>query len=212
MIQTHLKKYYKNYLFLLFIMGSFVLSTIYEKKGINIYYVIALVVFILGFTNCSFIKELGLSFKTLKDKKTYIFIIPVIILSNFLLVLIQKKYMYGGNLSIKSDFNYNLLLSFLFIASIRILGEEFIFRGFLLIKSLNQNNKLFWLLNIAQAIIFSFIHTTFVDELNSKIVFGSYVFVLSVYFAWLNRKFNSILPSFIVHWMNGLGTFIFTYN
>ena len=74
MIEIHLKKYYKNYLFILFVIGSFVLSTIYEKKGHTPYYVIAIVVFILGFTNFSFIKELGLSFKILKDKKTYIFV------------------------------------------------------------------------------------------------------------------------------------------
>ena len=63
---------------------------------------------------------------------------------------------------------------------------------------------LFWLLNSSQALIFCYIHSLFVDELISKIVFGGYVFILSIYFGWLNRKFNSLLPSWIIHWMNGI--------
>ena len=112
---------------------------------------------------------------------------------------------------INSDPKLKLILVFLFINCIRIFGEEFIFRGFLLIKSLTLEKKHFWLLNIAQGILFGLIHTLVVDKLDSKIVIGTYAFALSVYFGWLNRKFNSILPSFIIHWMNGLQTLVLLY-
>ncbi len=209
MKEKNFKKYYKNYLFLVFILGSFVLSTIYQKQGLQVYYVIALAVFILSFTNFSFIKELGLSFKILKDKKTYIYIIPVIVLSNIFLFFIEKYFLDTETQLINNDPKYKLILAFSFINCIRIFGEEFIFRGFLLIKRIKDNNKLFWLLNIVQAIIFGSIHTLFVDGLISKIVVGIYALALSVYFGWLNRKFNSILPSWLVHWMNGLHILLF---
>jgi membrane protease YdiL (CAAX protease family) len=101
-----------------------------------------------------------------------------------------------------------LLLSFFFFNSIRTFGEELIFRAFLLIKDIQSNNLIFWSLNIVQAFLFSFIHYHFAHELTCKIVFGIYVFVLSVYFGWVNRKFDSIIPSWTIHWMNGLQTLL----
>lgn len=103
---------------------------------------------------------------------------------------------------------FKLSLYFIFLNSIRTFGEEFIFRGFLLIKEFKNNNLLFWLLNIAQALLFGFIHSSFVDELISKIIFGMYALLLSTYFGWLNRKFDSLLLSWIIHWMNGIQTLI----
>jgi membrane protease YdiL (CAAX protease family) len=108
----------------------------------------------------------------------------------------------------KSDPLPILLLSFFFFNSIRTFGEEFIFRAFLLIKVIHHNNFIFWGLNIVQAFLFSLIHYYFVNELSGKIVFGIYVFVLSAYFGLLNRKFNSVIPSWTIHWMNGLQTLL----
>jgi membrane protease YdiL (CAAX protease family) len=101
-----------------------------------------------------------------------------------------------------------LLLGFFFFNSIRTFGEEFIFRAILLFKDFKRNNLFFWGLNFIQAFLFSLIHYYIADDLTSRIVFTVYVFFLSVYFGWLNRKFNSLIPSWTIHWMNGLQTLI----
>jgi membrane protease YdiL (CAAX protease family) len=206
MVKMHFKKYCGNYLFLLFIIISFILATNFNKETIYAYYGIAVIIFLLGFKS-SYAKELGFSFKILVDREIILFLIPSILLSNFFLFIIDK-------ISKDTGIPYNnsyLILGFIFFNSIRILGEEIIFRGILLIKDFKIDNVYFWLANICQALVFSFIHASIPDNLISKIMLGCYAFALSIYFGWLNRKFNSILPSWIIHWMNGLQTIIFTY-
>lgn len=184
------------------------LSLEYNKTGLEVYYIIATLIFILGFTKYSIKKDFGLSFKLLKDRTFYFYQIPVIILSNLILFLIFKNSLVSEIQDSNSVPLSLLLLSFFVFNSIRTFGEEFIFRAFLLIKDIKSNNAIFWILNIVQAFLFSLIHYYFAHEMTSKIVFGIYVFVLSVYFGWLNRKFNSIIPSWTIHWMNGLQTLI----
>lgn len=208
MIGKHLKKYFTNYLLILFIIGSFILYKSYDKQGHIVYYFISVAIFILKFTNLSFVENLGLSFKVLKNRKLYSYLIPTIILSNVFLILIQKYFM-GEEVQIDNNNSFiKTILIFIFINSIRTFGEEFIFRGFLLIKEITINNLHFWLFNITQALIFSIIHSLFVEQSLSKIVFGAYVFTISLYMGWLNRKFDSLLPSWIIHWMNGLQALI----
>ena len=208
MISRHLIKYFKNYIFILFVIGSFVLYLANNKTGLEIYYIIAILIFILGFTKYSIKQVLGLSSKLLKDRTFYYYLIPTIFLSNLILILIFKNSLVSETQNSTSDPLYLLLLSFFFFNSIRIFVEEFVFRAFLLIKEIRSNNLIFWSLNIVQAFLFSFIHYHFAHELTSKIIFGIYVFVLSVYFGWVNRKFNSIIPSWTIHWMNGLQTLL----
>ena len=208
MISRHLIKYFKNYIFILFVIGSFVLYLANNKTGLEIYYIIAILIFILGFTKYSIKQVLGLSSKLLKDRTFYYYLIPIILLSNLILILIFKNSLVSETQNSNSDPLSLLLLSFFFFNSIRIFVEEFIFRAFLLIKEIQSNNLIFWSLNIVQAFLFSFIHYHFAHELTSKIIFGIYVFVLSVYFGWVNRKFNSIIPSWTIHWMNGLQTLL----
>ncbi len=203
----HLKKYYGNYIFLLLTIISFVLALIYKKETIYSYYGIVWAIFALRF-NSNFVKEFGLSMKILYDRKLILFLIPTIVLSNSLLVLIKLHFVDDG---MQANKDY-LLLGFIFFNSVRIFGEEIIFRGFLLIKSFKENNKVFWILNLGQAILFGFIHTFVADNWNGKIAIGIYAFAFSIYVGWLNRKFNSILPSWIIHWMNGLHSLIFIYN
>ncbi len=211
MIIKHFEKYYKNYLLILFVIGSYILNTIYRKRGLDVYYIIALIIIILGFTKFTLIKDLGLSFAIFKNKKLYIFLIPTIILSNILLFLI-KKYFIGGEIQLETNESIlKLILVFLFLNSIRIFGEELIFRGFLLVKDFKTDYFLFWKLNIGQALFFSLIHSLFVDDLTSKFVLGSFTFISSIYFGWLNRKFDSLLPSWIIHWMNGIQVLIIAY-
>ena len=211
MIVKHFNKYFKNYLFILFVIGSFIISKTLNKSGLELYYIIAVAIFILGFTKFTLIKDLGLTFKILKNKKLYYYLIPTILLSNIILLLFKKYYMGDEALLINSASIFKSILGLLFVSSIRTFGEEFIFRGFLLIKKIKNNTIFFWILNITQSLIFSYIHSLFVDELISKIVFVAYVFVLSIYFGWLNRKFNSLIPSWIIHWMNGILALILAY-
>ena len=193
---------------MLFVAVSFMLRLTFSKTGLEIYYIIAILIGILGFTKYSFNKELGLSFDLFRNSTFYFYQIPVIILSNLLLFLIFKDTIITEAQNGKSDPLPILLLSFFFFNSIRTFGEEFIFRAFLLIKVIHHNNFIFWGLNIVQAFLFSLIHYYFVNELSGKIVFGIYVFVLSAYFGLLNRKFNSVIPSWTIHWMNGLQTLL----
>ncbi len=208
MISKHLNKYFLNYSIILFVICSYVLYLAFNKKGLEIYYIIVAVISILGFTKYSITKDLGLSFKPFKDKTFYFYQIPVIILSNLILFLILRNSM----VSEVQDSNKNpfslLLLGFFFFSSIRTFGEEFIFRAILLFKDFKRNNLFFWGLNFIQAFLFSLIHYYIADDLTSRIVFTVYVFFLSVYFGWLNRKFNSLIPSWTIHWMNGLQTLI----
>ncbi len=211
MIQIHLKKYYKNYLFFLFIVLSYLISLLYSKKGMTIYYLVAISIFILGFSKTTFFKDLGLSFKIFLNKKIYSYLIPSIIISNVILFAITKYIMNDPNSAKESENILLLSLFFISLNSIRTFGEEFIFRGFLLIKDIKNNNLLFWILNIVQALLFSLIHSLFVDDLLSKFIFGSYVLVLSIYFGWLNRKFNSLFLSWVIHWINGIQTLIIAF-
>lgn len=184
------------------------LRLIYNKTGLEVYYIITTGIVFLGFTKYSITKDLGLSFKLLKDKTFYFCLIPVIVLSNIILVLILKNYSIREIQNSNSEPFYVFFISFLFFNSIRTFGEEFIFRAFLLIKNIQSNNLIFWLLNIVQAFLFSLIHYYLAHELTSKIIFEIYVFVLTLYFGWLNRKFNSIIPSWTIHWLNGLQTLL----
>ena len=208
MIPRHLIKYYKHYIFMLLVAVSFMLRLTYSKTGLEIYYIIATLIGILGFTKYSFNKQLGLSFILLKNRSFYLYQIPVIILSNLFLFLIFKDSLITDAQDGKSDPLPILFLNFFFFNSIRTFGEEIIFRAFLLIKVIQRNNFIFWGLNIVQAFLFSLIHYYLANELSNKIAFGIYVFIISVYFGWLNRKFNSVIPSWTIHWMNGLQTLI----
>ena len=211
MIIKHFEKYYKNYLLILFVIGSYILSTIYRKTGLHIYYIIALAIIIIGFTKFTLIKDLGLSFAIFKNKNLYIFLIPTVILSNILLFLI-KKYFIGGEIQVETnDSILKLILGFLFLNSIRTFGEEILFRGMLLTPDFKKNKNIFWFINFSQAILFTAIHILFVDGLMNKLIFGLYVLLISIYFGWLNRKFDSIIPSSIIHWMNGIQALIIAY-
>lgn len=208
MISKHFIKYFKNYIYILFVVSSFILYKELNKTGLELYYIIAVLICILGFTRYSFWNDLGLSFVLLKNRTFYIYQVPVIIVSNLFLFLILKNSLNGETQNSNNDTFSLLLLSFLFFNSIRTFGEEFIFRAFLLIKNVQSNKFIFWSLNVIQAFLFSLIHYYIANDVTDQIIFTIYVFVLSIYFGWLNRKLNSIIPSWTIHWMNGLQTLI----
>lgn len=140
MISKHFIKYYKNYLFILFVSGSYILKTNYKVIGVQLYYIIALVIFILGFTKLTLIKDFGLSFKIFQNTKFYYYLIPSIFISNILLYFISTYYMGEETQTYTSEAFNELIITFLFIGSIRTFGEEFIFRGFLLAKPFKADN------------------------------------------------------------------------
>ena len=110
---------------------------------------------------------------------------------------------------VKEYFDYNYAINFIIIHSVRVFGEELIFRGFLLTKDIKNNKTVFWILNILQASIFSYIHSFGFTDITLKISFTLYVFIFSILSGWINRKYNSLLPSWIIHQANGLQHFFF---
>jgi membrane protease YdiL (CAAX protease family) len=75
-----------------------------------------------------------------------------VLLSNIFLVLVDGLII-NSNTSVIHN---NLFFRFIFFNTVRILGEEFIFRGFLLIKDIKKDNTAFWVANIIQAVILVF--------------------------------------------------------
>jgi len=208
MRKIYLRERNGNLLFLLFVLSSLYLSIVYKKENIHIYYLIAIIIAVFGIFFQNFNKALGFSINKLFNKRLTLFLLTSIIISNLLLILLYKIYDDRG---IPSNQNH-LIIGFVFFNSVRIFGEELIFRGFLLTNYIKRKKKLFWILNIFQAFLFGFIHTYATNGLASKISLGIYAFLLSVYFGWLNNKFNSFLPSWIIHWMNGLQTLLYAYG
>ncbi len=208
MISKHLNTYFLNYFFILFVTGSFILRLAYNKTGLDLYYIIAAAVLFLSFTRYSVTRSLGLSFKLFRDKTLYFYLVPAIIFSNILLALITKNYMERVTDATSSDPIGIIIVSSIVFSSIRIFGEELVFRGILLIKDISSNKTLFWTINIIQGLLFGLIHYYIGFDVANPFVFAVYVFVLSVYFGWVNRKFNSLIPGWTIHMMNGIQTLV----
>jgi hypothetical protein len=208
MISEHLTKYRSNYLLILFVGCSFLLRLVLNKTGLDFYYILAVILIILGFTRYSVANHLDFSCKLLTNKIFYIYQIPGVVLSNIILLLILKDYLIREIQTVESEPLHQYMLGFFFFNSIRIFGEEFIFRAFLLINVIKQNKILFWVLNFVQAFLFSIVHYFIAQDLTNKVVFAVYVFAAAFYFGWLNRKFDSLLPGWTIHWLNGLQTLL----
>lgn len=203
-----------DYLCLLFVIISFFLYNYENRQGLSIYYFLIISVFIiLKFSEEGFINFFGFSLKGQRKKiGSFVFIIGLtMIVSNVLLFKIKTIFL-NSESAYKNYFDYDYLYTFLIFNTVRIFGEELIFRGFLLIKEIKENNSLFCLLNFAQAALFALIHSFFNDEIIEKLVFTSYVFVFSVLVGWLNRKYSSLFPSWLIHLGNGLQNFIFIFT
>lgn len=210
-----LKRNLLNIGFLTFILISFCLYIIENRQGLFAYYMIltvVLVLLIIKRVEIFSISVLKTSSGRYVNKWLFLsgLLLLSILISNILLFVIQSRFL-NDHYTLKKHFDVKYAYVFFIYNSVRVLGEELIFRGFLLINEIKKRKELFWVLNISQAILFSFIHSLFVDELIDKIVFTSYVFIFSVYAGWINHKFNSLLPSWLVHWMNGLLSFYYIF-
>ena len=200
-----------DYLVLLFLSLSFYLYLIENKQGLSFYYFLIVIVFIIfKFNENGFIKWLsqgihgkGISFALIVGMS--------ILLSNVLLFYIQTRFL-KAEFAPKKYFDQDYLFTFLIFNSVRIFGEELIFRGFLLIKGIKENNVRFWLLNFVQAILFASIHSLFNENNFGNFVFTIDVFIFSIFIGWLNRRFNSLLPSWLLHFGNGIQNFFFIFT
>ncbi|HAF28699.1 MAG TPA: hypothetical protein DCG75_06585 [Bacteroidales bacterium] len=209
------KKNLIDYLFLPFLIISFYLYLNENRQGLFGYYVIIFAVLVVlkfskeGFINlCSL--SLGQEHKKISFVSFMLLIVSSIITSNIISFIIQSKFL-NEHYTTKNYFDYNFLYVFFIFNTVRIFGEELIFRGFLLIEDIRMNKSVFWWLNLLQAIMFSLIHSFFVEELSSKLVFTSYVFLFSIFAGWINKKYNSLLPSWIIHWANGILNFLYVF-
>jgi membrane protease YdiL (CAAX protease family) len=211
----YFKKNLTDYLFLLFLGFSFWQCLKGNQLNILLYYVILFLVFILlKATENGVTGIFTLKFKHKNGKWSYfstaLIMLASITLSVTLIFIVQSRFL-NTHYAIKNNFDYNFAFTFFVFNTVRILGEETIFRGFLLVDNIRNNNKLFWILNFAQAALFCLIHSTFVHELTGKLVFTTYAFFIAFLMGWLNRKYNSILPSWLIHWCNGILNFFFIF-
>lgn len=197
MIKTRIPKLLPLYIILLFHVLSFLAHTyIYPRQGLKIYYIINTIFF----TGMIVLKVDILKFFKWPNKTIVYSFIIAYLLSNLVLFYVSD--------SVNSSDLKEIVINLLLFGSIRTFGEELIFRGPLLIKKIQKNNILFWCLNILLASIFTFIHSTFMDD---WLIFTTYVFLFSIFVAWMNRKHGSLLPSWIFHWMNGKLCFVFYF-
>ncbi len=208
-------KYLKNnlidYLFFVFVLISFYLYTISKETGL-LYYYFAIILFISisKLSKFGFIRFINLNF-TENKKELLIHIILIILVSNFILLFIRTNF-FVKILVFKNSFDINYGYHYFLFSSIRFFGEELFFRGLLLIKDVKSDFKTFWFINILQSILFGIIHSLFVDEVLIKIAFFFYAFTLSIIMGLINKKYDSLLPSWLIHFANGFQNFIFYLN
>ncbi|MFT4186095.1 MAG: type II CAAX endopeptidase family protein [Micrococcaceae bacterium] len=95
------------------------------------------------------------------------------------------------------------VISFITIALIAPIVEEFVFRGVILHTLLCKYS--FWPSAIITSLIFALFHVMQVSTLTGSFVLGATLFVLAILLAYLCRITGSIVPGMIVHGLsNGI--------
>ena len=149
------------------------------------------------------VRLFGLSADKLTGK-LFLSILPMFLFTNLYLIFLDKILGQKG-VGAKSLTVVALLKTLFPSGQIAKFGEELVFRGFLLAKTVSSNNNLWWAANVSQALVFAAIHAlTIRIPLGTKIHFVVFVIALSLVYGLLNRKFQSLLPSAILHSTNGL--------
>ncbi len=201
-----------NYFFIIYLAVSWVLLTtileayfIKNKSNIVIYTILMCVVFFIFILFKRHpLKAMGLTFKNLLNGKMFLYILPFFLIANAYLI-IHSVVFFDEAFIFRPDIGMNLFIK-IFGGPIRTIGEEVIFRGWLFIKpSVHENNRKFWKNNMIQAGIFTSIHALIsFPRFYMWCIWVVFVFALSLAWGWLNRKFNSIWPSALLHSTNGL--------
>jgi membrane protease YdiL (CAAX protease family) len=102
------------------------------------------------------------------------------------------------------------VLGYFAFKGIRIFVEESVFRGFLLVPGISGSNRVFWIANLSQALVFAVVHLLIPNAPLHHYALGMFAFVSSLVYGLLNRRAGSLLPSWIIHLTNGvLGSLVF---
>jgi membrane protease YdiL (CAAX protease family) len=203
---------YIDFILLAYFLTSLLIYIGLGAAHLSFYYIFAISVYIvLKLNRRSIFSLFIISNQELNKLSNPTKLIFIVLISNTFLVLFQGNFFLHHNINIELAVNSYSVIMFILVNPIRIFCEEFIFRGFLRIKYIDKNKVLFWTANIFQALLFGFIHYQFVIENPGKYLFLCYVVLLSIFMGWANRKYSSLTPSFLIHWLNGVQTILFVY-
>jgi len=199
-VKGFLKKYFL-FLYYIFIV-VFYLFTKEPGKSFEgnavVYSIIIFVPFvIMSLVKVSPIKFFGLSLDKLKGK-LLLWVLPFFLLNNFFFFFFYKTLL-GEDFTVRSITLFLILKYFFSTVHIRTFGEEFVFRGFLLSDKIKNNPKRFWIANFSQSLIFTSLHAIAPFPIIHRIIVVIFIFCLSLLWGVLNRKFNSLFPSWIIH-------------
>jgi membrane protease YdiL (CAAX protease family) len=204
-MKSFLRKYFLVFIYLF--IGSLYLLTRSPNKPLDKQAVIySAVIFgtcgTLALAKRHPVRLLGLSWNCLSGK-LFLAVLPVFLAANAFLIYFDSA-LSSGPPQVR-PFTFLLLMKTIFpLGQIRAFGEEIIFRGFLLSQTLKNDEKTWWTVNILQAAVFTTLHALIPMPLLTKLVFIGFVFGLSIAYGLLNRRFQSLLPSAILHGTNGL--------
>jgi membrane protease YdiL (CAAX protease family) len=169
---------------------------------VNVYLVVVAIAIVLPLVARSSIVELaGLRPSKLTSRMVVIILLLMLFSNCFAFWL---KSMPPESPFVLRPFSILFLVNKVFFVGTRTFAEELIFRGFLLLPYFSANNKAFWRANLAQAVLFTSIHALIPMPLLPRLLFVVFVLFWSILSAWLNRKAGSLLPSWILHWTNGI--------
>jgi membrane protease YdiL (CAAX protease family) len=174
----------------------------FDEQAINYSVIVFVICGVLAAVKMSPVRLFGLSLDKLSGR-LFLYILPVFLVSNVFLVILDL--VLSGSAFKPRSFSMPALLNSLFpIGQIRAFGEELVFRGFLLSKTVSGDKRTFWAANVTQTLIFTSLHALIPMALGPKIVLILFVVTISILYGILNRRFQSLLPSAILHSTNGL--------
>lgn len=207
-IKLLLKNYFLILLYLLIVAFHLAMKGPDKKfydEAVTYSVIIAVPLVVLFLIKKSPVHLFGLSLDKL-SVKLFLSILPLILLNNVFLFVFEKSL--GERFTLR-PFSLLILLKYLLnTGHIRTFGEELVFRGFLLSRDIKKDLRIFWAANIFQAAVFAFLHALIPVSVFHRLVLSLYIFSLSLVFGVLNRKFDSLFPSWIIHSTSGIFSLI----
>ena len=129
-------------------------------------------------------------------------LLPLMVVSNACLFAMQK-WIEGVDFYC-SIANSRELWSAIFKGNVRTFGEELVFRGWLFLPGIRGRSTAFWIMNSVQSVAFALVHASIPNPPAFQITLSIFAFALAFLYGWLNRRFNSLVPSWTLHASNGL--------
>lgn len=96
-----------------------------------------------------------------------------------------------------------------FKGNVRTFGEELAFRGWLFFPRIRESARAFWAVNVMQALMFALVHASLPKPDPFRAALALYALFAALLWGWLNRRFNSLLPSWALHASSGLYHMLF---